>query len=109
MSHDYQFEDPLPKVVDGHVNIDVRGRFEPEVIVARAGRPLRLTFTRQDSWPCGDGVVFPDFGIAVKLSPHSAVDIELPLEQPGEYMFTCSRGELSGWLIVEDAAPAEPA
>ena len=105
MSGKYQLDEPVPRVADGHVNVDVRGGYSPEVIVARAGQPLRLTFTRHDTWPCGDGVVFPDFGVAAELPPHVPIDVELSLEKPGEYMFTCSRGLLSGWLLVETAAP----
>ena len=100
MSVRYQLDEPLPRVADGHVQIDVRGGYSPDVIVARAGRPLRLTFIRHDSWPCGDRIIFPDFGIAADLPPHVPIDIDLSPEEPGDYEFTCSRGVLRGRLLV---------
>jgi plastocyanin domain-containing protein len=97
-----QFESPsLPRVADGHVHIDVRGGYHPDTIIARAGRPLRLTVTRHDSWPCAEHIVFPDFDIDAELPPHETVVIDLLPDEPGEYEFTCSAGRLNGVLLVE--------
>ena len=93
----------IPLIADGEARVEVRGGFQPDTIVARAGRPLRLTFNRHESWPCSDRVVFPDFGIAAELPPHQDVVVELLPEAPGEYEFTCGIGRLEGSLIVERA------
>lgn len=95
--------EPVPRIADGAVRIDVRGRYEPETIVCRAGEPLRLTFFRHESWPCSDRVVFPDFGVEAQLPVHESVIVELLPEEPGEYDFTCGMGMLEGRLIVEPA------
>ena len=100
----YQLEsESLPRIADGHVSIDVRGGFLPEMIVTRPGRPLRLTFTRHDTWPCGDRVVFPDFGISEELPPHEPVVVDLLPLRAGEYEFTCGMGKLRGHLLVQAA------
>ena len=93
----------IPRVADGDVRIDVAGRYEPDAIVTRAGRPLKLTFRRHESWPCSDRVVFADFGIEAQLPLHKDVVVELPPQQPGEYEFTCGMQVLTGRLIVEPA------
>ncbi len=93
----------MPRIADGHVHVDVRGGYDPDTIVTRAGRPLRLTFTRHDTWPCADQVVFPDFGVTADLPAHEAVIVDLLPEEPGEYEFTCGMGMLKGRLIVEAA------
>jgi Cu+-exporting ATPase len=43
------------------VEVTVRGGYAPNVIRARAGVPLRVTFDRRESGECTSEVVFPDF------------------------------------------------
>ena len=93
-------QDSIPRVADGAARIAVIGRYEPETIVMRAGRPIRLTFNRHDSWPCADRVVFADFGVEAELPAHEDVVIELHPDEAGEYEFTCGMGMLTGHLIV---------
>ena len=97
----------IPRVVDGSVRIDVGGGFHPETIATRAGRPLRLTFHRRETWPCSDRVVFPAFGIDAELSAHEDVVIDITPQHAGEYEFTCGMGMLSGTLIVQPAGAAD--
>lgn len=86
----------------GSVRVVVRGRYEPEVIVAAAGEPLRITFRREDTLACSEHVVFPDFGKSAMLPLHEDVVVELVPERPGEYEFTCQLGMLRGRLVVTD-------
>ena len=95
--------DSIPHVADGDARIEVRGGYHPDTIVTRAGRPLRLTFNRHESWPCSDRVVFPDFDVEAELPAHEDVVVELFPDEPGEYEFTCGMGMLKGRLIVENA------
>ena len=95
--------DSIPRVADGDARIEVRGGYQPDTIVTRAGRPLRLTFNRHESWPCSDRVVFPDFDVEAELPAHEDVVVELFPDEPGEYEFTCGMGMLKGRLIVEAA------
>ena len=82
------------------VRVLVRGCYRPETIFARAGRPLRITFRREESAFCSERVIFPAFGRSAMLPPYEDVTVELLPEQPGEYEFTCQLGMLRGRLIV---------
>ena len=82
------------------VDVTVKGGYQPASIVAVAGRPLRLNFTRRESTPCGEEVVLPEFGRRAHLPEGKAVPIEVTPEQPGEYEFTCGMNMYKGRIIV---------
>ena len=82
------------------VRIRVKGGYEPDTIVATAGRPLRLTFFREETASCSERVVFPAFGKSAMLPPFQEVTLELLPEQAGEYEFSCEMGMLRGRLLV---------
>ena len=42
------------------VAITVKGGYTPDIIVVKAGQPLRMRFTRQESSSCSETVLFPD-------------------------------------------------
>jgi plastocyanin domain-containing protein len=83
------------------VTITVRGGYEPSVIRARAGAPLRLVFDRQETSSCSEEVVFGDFGIRRFLPAHQQTAVELTPAAPGTYEFTCGMGMLRGRLVAE--------
>ena len=78
----------------------VKGGYTPDTIVAQAGRPLRLTFMRQESASCSEMVLFPDFGRSAQLPEGETVTIDLDPDEPGEYEFSCQMGMLRGKLVV---------
>ncbi len=80
--------------------VRVKGRYMPDRVFVEAGRPVRLTFFREETAPCSEGVVFPDYGRHVSLPAYRDVVIELPPSEPGEHEFTCQMGMLRGSLIV---------
>ena len=82
------------------VRIRVRGGYEPDTVVARAGQPLRLTFRREDRLACTEEVVFPHFGRSATLPAGEDVAVDLLPDEPGEYAFTCGWGMLRGRLVV---------
>jgi len=82
-------------------SIVVKGGYTPDVLVVKAGQPVRLNFTRQETASCSEMVLFPDFNKSVKLPPGERVVIEFTPEKPGEYGFQCQMGMLRGKLIVE--------
>ena len=84
--------------------IRIKGGYEPDTIFARAGRPLRLTFYREETASCSERVVFPAFGRSAMLPPFQEVTLELLPEEAGEYEFTCGMGMLRGRLIVRPPA-----
>jgi plastocyanin domain-containing protein len=81
--------------------IVVKGGYTPDVLVVKAGRPVRLSFLRQETASCSEMVLFPDFNKSAKLPTGERVAIEFIPEKPGEYGFQCQMGMLRGKLIVE--------
>lgn len=82
-------------------NIVVKGGYTPDVLVVKAGQPVRLNFTRQETASCSEMVLFPDFNKSAKLPTGQTVTIEFTPDKPGEYDFQCQMGMLHGKLIVE--------
>jgi len=83
------------------VAITVKGGYTPDVIVVKAGSPVRLRFTRQESASCSEKVLFPDFNQNALLPEGQEVTLEFTPDKPGEYGFQCQMGMLRGKLIVE--------
>ena len=83
------------------VAITVKGGYTPDVIVVQKGRPVRLTFTRQESSACSEKVLFPDFNQNALLPEGEQVTLEFTPDKAGEYGFQCQMGMLRGKLIVE--------
>ena len=83
------------------VAVTVKGGYTPDVIVVQHSRPVRLTFTRQESSACSEKVLFPDFNQNALLPEGEQVTLEFTPEKPGEYGFQCQMGMLRGKLVVE--------
>ncbi len=83
------------------VAITVKGGYTPDIIVVKAGQPVRLRFTRQESAACSEKVLFPDFNQNALLPEGQEVTLEFTPEKTGEYGFQCQMGMLRGKLIVE--------
>ena len=79
----------------------VKGGYTPDVIVVQHGKPVRLTFQREETAACSEMVIFDAFGKSAKLPTGQRVPIEFVPEKPGEYEFACQMGMLRGKLIVE--------
>jgi plastocyanin domain-containing protein len=90
------------------VRVRVKGTYEPDVILCLPGRPLRITFRREETAACSERVVFPAFGKSAMLPPFQDVTIELRPEQAGEYEFTCQMGMLRGRILVSAEADGLP-
>jgi plastocyanin domain-containing protein len=83
------------------VDVTVRGGYQPASIIAKAGQPIRLNFTRRESTPCGEEVVLPEFGRRAHLPENKTVAIEVVPPAPGEYEYTCGMNMYKGKIIVE--------
>jgi plastocyanin domain-containing protein len=79
----------------------VKGGYTPDVIVVQHGKPVRLSFRREETAACSEMVVFGDFGKSARLPTGETVAIELLPERAGEYDFACQMGMLRGKLVVE--------
>lgn len=78
----------------------VKGGYAPDVIVAQAGVPIRLSFLREESSACSERVVFADFHRSAVLPEGEKVTLDLPATKAGEYLFQCGMGMLRGRLVV---------
>lgn len=82
------------------VDVTVKGGYQPANIIARAGQPLRLNFTRREASLCGEEVVLPEFGKRAHLPENRTVPVEIVPLKPGEYEFTCGMNMYRGKIIV---------
>lgn len=80
--------------------IMVKGGYDPSEIRVEAGRPVRLIFDRQETNPCSDELVIPEFRIHRALPPHQRTAVEFTPDSPGTFDFKCGMGMLHGKLIV---------
>ena len=80
--------------------IVVKGAYTPDVIVVEHGKPVRLSFLRQETAACSEEVVFADFARRAQLPEGELVPVEFVPERPGEYEFTCGMGMLRGKVVV---------
>lgn len=83
------------------VQIKVKGGYDPDVIVVKQGKPVRLHFNRQESAMCSEMVIFDKIDQSAKLPEGETITIEFTPQQRGEIPFQCQMGMLRGKLIVE--------
>jgi plastocyanin domain-containing protein len=79
----------------------VKGGYTPDTVVVEHGKPVRLTFRREETGACSEMVVLGDFGKSAKLPTGETVPVEFLPEKPGTYEFGCQMGMLRGKLVVE--------
>ena len=91
---------PAAVVAGSDVTIVVEGGYSPDLIVARRGVPLRLTFDRREASPCSDEIVLPDFGIRRALPAHAKTTVAILPEREGEFPFSCGMNMLHGKIRV---------
>ena len=89
-------------IAPSEATVVVHGGYEPAIVRVRAGAPVRLIFDRQETSPCSEEIVFPDFGIRRFLPAFERTTIELTPEAPGRYEFTCGMSMLRGVMIAEE-------
>ena len=82
------------------VTIKVKGGYDPDVIVVKKGKPVRLNFLRQESAMCSEMVIFDKIQKSAKLPEGETVTIEFTPQQNGEIPFQCQMGMLRGKVIV---------
>ncbi len=83
------------------VEITVKGGYQPNLIRAREGVPLRLVFDRRESGDCTSRVVFPDFHVNTALPAFARTAVEFTPRTSGKFGFACGMNMVHGTLIVE--------
>jgi plastocyanin domain-containing protein len=84
------------------VKVTVRGGYDPDVIVVKPGKPVRLAFYRDETSSCSDRVVFGDLGISRALPAFQTTLIEFTPEKTGQFTFTCGMNMMRGKLVVQE-------
>lgn len=82
------------------ITIVVAGGYTPDLIVARKDIPLKLIFDRQESNPCSDELVLPEFQIRRALPANRQTIIEVVPKRTGEFPFSCGMNMLHGKIRV---------
>ena len=90
------------------IKVQVKGGYDPDVLVVEAGRPVRIDFHRNETADCSEEIVFGDFGIRRKLPAFRTTPVEFTPEEPGEYTFTCGMSMMRGKLVVEPGRDGNP-
>ena len=82
------------------IKVKVKGGYDPDVIVVKRGKPVRLLFNRQESAMCSEMVVFDKIDKSAKLPEGETVAVEFTPDQKGEIPFQCQMGMLRGKVVV---------
>jgi len=83
-----------------NIAITVHGGYAPNVIEVERGRPVRMTFDRQEESSCSEEIVVPAFGIRRFLPAFKQTVIEFTPNTPGDVEFTCGMSMLRGTIRV---------
>lgn len=77
------------------------GVYAPNVLRAKAGAPLRLRIEVRERHSCATKLLVPDLGIDFDLPPMGQVDLLIPAQPAGGYLFTCGLKMVKGSLVFE--------
>ncbi len=78
------------------------GVYTPARIQVPLNQALVLRFTREDASPCAEKVLFYELELSLELPLGQPTEVELSLEQPGEYHFHCDMQMYRGSLLATD-------
>ncbi len=82
------------------IEVRVHGGYSPNLIEVERGRPVRMTFDRQEDNPCSEELVVPSLGIRQFLPAFARTAIEFTPQTAGDVEFTCGMGMLHGTVRV---------
>ena len=83
------------------VTITVKGGYSPDIIEVEKGKPVQLSFYRDEESSCSEELLLPDFSIRRDLPAFKTTLVELLPEKAGTFPFTCGMGMLRGSLVVK--------
>ncbi|MEO6318369.1 MAG: HAD-IC family P-type ATPase, partial [Acidimicrobiales bacterium] len=90
------------------VTVVVQGGYQPNLIHAQTGTPLRLVFDRREDGDCSSRVVFGDLGVNRFLAPFATTVVELPTDRPGTFEFSCAMNMIRGTVVLDGEPAATP-
>lgn len=83
------------------LTVRVAGGYSPAVVEVERGRPVRLTFDRQEENPCSEEVVLGPWGIRRFLPAHEKTTVEFTPAESGRFEYTCGMSMLRGTIVVK--------
>jgi plastocyanin domain-containing protein len=84
------------------VTVEVaNGIYEPNVIRAKAGVPLRLRVDVRERHSCATKLLVPDLGLDFDLPAGGTAVLTIPASKPGAYLFTCGQKMVKGSIVLE--------
>ncbi len=95
------FKPAEKNAANNEVGILVKGRYSPEVIHVKVGKPVTMHFYRDEDADCTNEVVFESLGIRRRLPARETTTIVFTPADTGEIAFSCGMGMVRGRLIVE--------
>ncbi|MFN0158032.1 MAG: efflux RND transporter periplasmic adaptor subunit [Bacteroidota bacterium] len=96
------FKPAEKNAANNEVGILVKGRYSPEVIHVKVGKPVTMHFYRDEDADCTNEVVFESLGIRRRLPARETTTIIFTPTDTGEVAFSCGMGMVRGKLIVEN-------
>lgn len=82
------------------ITVTSRG-FEPSVVTAARGKPVKLVVTRTTERTCATEIVMKDFGVNRSLPVGRPVEVVVSPKGPGTYRFACGMDMVAGVLKVQ--------
>jgi len=82
------------------VAVDAAG-YHPSEAKAKAGKPVRIEFTRTTDEGCGQQLVFPTLDIKKDLPLNQAVAVDVTMPASGKLAFTCGMDMYRGAIVAE--------
>jgi plastocyanin domain-containing protein len=82
------------------VSVDAAG-YHPSEAKAKAGKPVRIEFTRTTDEGCGQQLVFPEQNIKKDLPLNQPVAVDLTMPASGKVAFACGMDMYRGSIVAE--------
>lgn len=77
-------------------------RYDPDVVRAKAGVPVRLKLVSQGVYSCSLAIVIPALNVYVSMMPDDVQYVDIPPQEAGTRMpFSCSMGMFTGDILFE--------
>lgn len=89
---------------DGVQELRVRvaqGVYTPNVLRAKAGRPLRIVVEVRERHSCSTKLLVPDLKLDFDLPPTGETTLLIPAAPAGSYLFTCGMKMVKGSIVLE--------
>jgi sulfite exporter TauE/SafE len=90
-----------PTIPELYLNAQNNG-YEPQVLVASAGVPVKLNVVTNNTRSCAIAFVIPDLNYETLLPVSGRTTIDIPAQPAGKVMgFTCSMGMYTGEIVFQ--------